>query len=544
MTIRNSLILPILIIALLFGSLPARSAKLVSVNAAGTAAGNSQSFNASLSANGRFVAFQSTATDLVPGGTPRGEIFVRDLLTGTTVLASVNVPPYIGMPAHPRLSADGRYLSYQRPTCTFIICPTADIFVRDLQVGVTTLVSVGLDGLPAGGGVPEISQDGRHVAFASASANLVPNDSNGTVDIFVRDLDAGITRLVSVNAAGAGSGNGLSGPPSLSADGRFVAFQSDASDLVAGDTNGRGDVFVRDIQAGITYLASINATGTGSGNSGSGFVTLSADGSRVAFGSDASDLVATDTNGDFDVFVRDLPSGPTRLVSLNLAGTDSGNDSSFRGYLTYSGRFVAFQSFANDLVNNDPNISQQDVFLRDVDAGVTRLASVNTSGTSSFFSRSELFLRSFEGVAGFEVASDDGRFVVFSSDAPGLVSGVSPACPFTPCEQIYRRDFQAGVTTLLSVDPTGSMTGNDTPESFGGLISADGRVAIFETSASNLTPLPDTNGFTDVFFDGEPLGPSIVEVPTLGSAGLALLTLLTAGLGIRSLRRRSLEGGR
>src|SRR4029079_8839144 len=107
----------------------------------------------------------------------------------------------------------------------------------------------------------EISQDGRHVAFASASANLVPNDSNGTLDVFVRDLDAGITRLVSVNAAGAGSGNGLSSGPALSADGRFVAFQSEASDLVTGDANGRGDVFVRDIQAGITYLASINATG-------------------------------------------------------------------------------------------------------------------------------------------------------------------------------------------------------------------------------------------------------------------------------------------
>ena len=129
MIIRNPLVLPVLVIALLLGSLPARAAKLVSINAAGTAAGNSSSANASLSANGRFVAFQSSATDLVPGGTTGANIFVRDLLTGTTVLASVNTPPHIGSPGGPRISADGRYVAYQRATCLSPLCPTFDVFV-------------------------------------------------------------------------------------------------------------------------------------------------------------------------------------------------------------------------------------------------------------------------------------------------------------------------------------------------------------------------------------------------------------------------------
>src|SRR5262249_31356906 len=177
-----------------------------------------------------------------------------------------------------------------------------------------------------------------------------------------------VTELVSINRTGTSSGNSLSaGNPVLSADGRFVAFGSLASDLVTTDTNGRGDVFVRDLQTGTTILVSVNRTGTDSGNSDSSSVyVLSADGQVVAFFSEASDLVANDTNGSQDVFVRDLQKGTTTLVSVNRAGTDSGNSGSFGSLaLSADGGFVAFISDASDLVATDTN-GVTNVFVRPV----------------------------------------------------------------------------------------------------------------------------------------------------------------------------------
>ena len=173
----------------------------------------------------------------------------------------------------------------------------------------------------------------------------------------------GTTTLASVNRTGTNGGNDDSFLPALSADGRFLAFGSDASDLVVTDTNGRADMFVRDLQKRTTTLASVNRGGTDSANSGSfGSPALSADGRFVAFTSTASDLVATDTNGESDVFVRDLQTGTITLVSVNGAGTDSGNRGSSSPLLSADGRFVAFGSIASDLVATDTN-GNQDVFV-------------------------------------------------------------------------------------------------------------------------------------------------------------------------------------
>jgi Tol biopolymer transport system component len=522
--------LSLILLSCLLAAAPLAGAELVSLNALGTAAGNGQSFNASLSADGRFVAFQSSATDLVPGGTTGLNIFVRDLLTGVTVLASVNDPPYIGIPEFPHISADGRYVAYERSTCAFFFCPTFDVFVRDLQAATTTLVSVDQNGMPGHGDRPVISADGRHVAFIGIGNNFVPNDTNGVNDVFVRDLDAGITRLASINAAGTATGNGASRDPALSADGRFVAFASDASDLVAGDGNGATDVFWRDLQAGVTRLVSINVAGTGSGTGGlgipgSGTPMISADGSRVSFVSNAGDLVPTDTNQESDVFLRDLPDGPTRLVSVNEAGTDSIPNGSGRAYLTPNGRFVAFDAFP-------------EVYLRDVDAGTTQLVSVHTASLPGADNDSELFIP-FDNPAGFQVASGDGRFVVFTSSAQNLVSGVSYPCGLEPCYQVYLRDLRAGTTRLLSATPAGDMAGNQgvAIDSSYSQISEDGRVVLFDSPASNLSRQPDTNNAEDVFSVGAPAPIAIAAVPTLSGVGLALLAMMIAALGLWSLRR-------
>ncbi|PYU86903.1 MAG: hypothetical protein DMG08_29045, partial [Acidobacteria bacterium] len=143
-------------------------------------------------------------------------------------------------------------------------------------------------------------------SFLSGASDLVASDTNFNIDVFVRDLKTGTTTLVSVNSAGTGSGNSDSSANVMSADGRFVAFHSGASDLVPSDTNGTEDVFVRDLKTGATTLVSVNNAGTGSGNSFSDSPVISADGRFVAFRSGASNLVANDTNGNFDVFVRSL----------------------------------------------------------------------------------------------------------------------------------------------------------------------------------------------------------------------------------------------
>ena len=242
--------------------------------------------------------------------------------------------------------------------------------------GTAILVSVNLSGTDAGNGgafsyANSISANGRYVVFTSDSSDLAITDTNGTSDVFVRDLADGTTKLVSINLTATDSGNGSCTNPYISANGRYVAFQSDASDLVVTDTNGTSDVFVRDLVAGTTALVSESTAGTDSGNGYSGGRGISADGRYVTFHSDANDLVVTDTNGSSDVFVRDTVAGTTSLVSINSGEIDSGNGESYARAISDDGRYVAFDSLASDLVVTDTN-GAEDVFVRDMVSSTAR----------------------------------------------------------------------------------------------------------------------------------------------------------------------------
>jgi Tol biopolymer transport system component len=210
-----------------------------------------------------------------------------------------------------------------------------------------------------------ISADGRYLAFYSNADDLVATDTNGTWDVFVRDIQSETTTLVSVNKDGTDSGNDYSMVSAISADGRYVAFSSIADDLVATDTNGKMDVFVRDLQSGTTTLVSVNKDGTDSGTHGSHYPEISADGRFVTFYSLADNLVATDNNAMGDTFVRDLQSRTTTLVSVNKEGTDSANGHSNPSMISADGRVVAFQSDADDLATADTN-GMEDVFAVEV----------------------------------------------------------------------------------------------------------------------------------------------------------------------------------
>jgi hypothetical protein len=234
--------------------------------------------------------------------------------------------------------------------------------VHDRQTGATTRVSVssvGGQGNDFSSG-PALSADGRYVAFESTASNLVAGDTNGSGDVFVHDRQTGATTRVSVSSTGE-QGNGNSFRAALSADGRYVAFESTASNLVAGDTNGTSDIFVHDRQTGATTRVSVSSAGE-QGNNNSFRSALSANGRYVAFYSLASNLVAGDTNGRWDVFVHDRQTGVTRRVSVSSAGVQGNHDSMWPA-LSADGRYVAFDSVASNLVPGDTN-ETWDVFIR------------------------------------------------------------------------------------------------------------------------------------------------------------------------------------
>jgi Tol biopolymer transport system component len=213
---------------------------------------------------------------------------------------------------------------------------------------------------------PAISADGRFIAFEAGATNLVVDDTNGARDIFVHDRQTGITERVSVDSAG-NEGNNDSGGGAITADGRYVAFGSGASNLIPDDTNDASDIFVHDRQTGITERVSVDSAGSeanaGSGG-GSRSTAISADGRFIAFESGATNLISDDTNSASDIFVHDRQTGITERVSVDSAGNEGNHDSEWFD-ISADGRFVAFQSYASNLVPDDTN-GNYDIFVHDL----------------------------------------------------------------------------------------------------------------------------------------------------------------------------------
>ncbi len=318
----------------------------------GGALANGPSGNPTVSADGRFVAFSSVATNLVAGGCTSGirQIYVRDRQTGVSTCVSVDAAgaPGDGTSSLPALSADGRFVAFES-TATNLTAPCSgdsQVYVHDRATRTTTCVSVG--GAGAGNGAsgrPAISGDGRLVAFQSAAGNLAsPCGGAGGMQVFVRDRSAGTTTCVST--AGGVAGNGASANPSLSGDGRFVAFDSAAKNLVAPCMTATRQVFVHDRTSLATTCESV-APGGAPGTGPSEAPRLSADGTRVAFQSAATNLASPCTTGIVQVFVRDRSAGVTRCASVK--GGSAGNGPSVSAVLSGNGQLVAFSSGATNL---------------------------------------------------------------------------------------------------------------------------------------------------------------------------------------------------
>ena len=339
-----------------------------------------------ISANGRYVVFQSNAPNLVAGDTNRLEdVFLRDRASGVTKRLSVGAHSQAnGASEFAAISANGRYVAFQSMASNLVARDTnhsVDVFVRDLATGKTSRVNVSSRGAQAGcrgwceSTHPSLSTDGRYVAFESSATNLVRGDTNKLADVFVRDRRTGRTERVSVTSkgkqAGADRTNNGSNAPSISGDGRYVAFHSADSNLVPGDTNRTFDIFVHDRKTGRTTRISVSSAGRQANGESVSAPSFSADGRYVAFNSLATNLVPGDTkdNDILDVFVRDLRAGTTTIASLGSAGQHGGDSSSVSGIAFSSDdQMLAFSSFAPNFVPGDTN-GTADAFLREFKAG-------------------------------------------------------------------------------------------------------------------------------------------------------------------------------
>lgn len=351
--------------------------------------GNAASYNPTISGDGRYVVYDSYATNLVPGDTNRqGDVFLYDRNARTTTRISMG---YDGSQTDAEsgfgvISEDGNVIGFESRATNImkgVKSAATQLYAYDRAKKTTDLVTTAFLGGPAssGSGALSLSNDGRYVAFSSSSTDLVPYDVNQHDDIFVRDRQTKTTRRVSVNSVG-GESNGTSAEPAISGDGRYVAFESEATNLLGidptfqddpksiinpegkldtGDTNGVPDVFLHDMQTGSTERVSISATGE-QANADSYAASISEDGRYVAFVSLATNLVLGDTNGVREVFVRDRRKHTTIRVAMSDAGLQ-GNKLSVMPAISRDGSVVVFASDASNLVLGDTN-HDTDIFLR------------------------------------------------------------------------------------------------------------------------------------------------------------------------------------
>jgi Tol biopolymer transport system component len=419
---------------------------LVSAAANGEPSNGLSSFGLSVSASGRYVAFASMATNLEPSDPdPIVDIYVKDLVTGGVELASRTAG---GVKAN----------------------------------AISTR--------------PSISADGRRVAFLSAADNLSPDDTDGFVDVYVKDLRTGELTLASRTETGV-KANGGSDSVALSGDGSTVAFGSNATNLAPGVTDGESHVYVKRLDTGALTRVDGGTITRPDEQVGARGPALSADGWTVAFVTDASGIDPADSDQRADVYVRDLRSGRIRLASINEAGV-KGDQPSTGASLSADGHLVAFETASANLVAEDQD-DNWDVYVKHVPGGSLRLASTDVAGTKA------------NRGAGYPSLSPDGRYLAFSSDATNFGIETPPLV-----RQIYRKDLVTGVLDPVSVAAGGGPAGDYL--SIDPSISAGGEVVAFLSPSTNLVPDGD-NRVADVFaklFAPVPGPPPDTTPPTAG----------------------------
>lgn len=410
-----------------------------------------RSFTGIVSGDGHYVLFTSASGSLVPGDTNGVEdVFVHDNISATTERVSIDSAEVeaAGSSGSRAISFDGRYVAFNSDANNLVpndTNQTFDVFVRDRITGTTERVSVDTSGNEGNGlsWAAAITGNGRYVVLASEASNLVPSDTNKHMDVFIHDRSTGETERVSVDSAGNEAVAGAEGDAEISADGRYVVFQSEASDLVDGDTNAEADIFVRDRTAGITERVSVDSVGTQAEGGASWWADISAEGRLVSFTSYAGNLVpgiSPTCNGLAiscgHVYVHDRATGSTQAATVSSTGILANSQSCCES-ISADGRFVAFYSYATNLVLGDASecVGQPpgrcpDAFVHDLLTGVTTLISVSADGGHA------------DGATWSAAINADGRFVSFESFAANLVSDDTNVCSDQPsCLDVFVRDL-------------------------------------------------------------------------------------------------------
>lgn len=398
---------------------PPPATKFIRASAWGDIEGNGDSSGVSVSSDGRYIAFTSFADNLVEGEDDTNnasDVFIKDTETGniSRVSKAWNGDQGNNHSRTPSISGDGRYVAFESYADNLVAENDTnnrmDIFVRDTVDNTTIRVSIASDGEQGNkdSNDPDISEDGRYVVFETLATNFLDVYFNNNLQhVYRHDLTTGNTECVSLRTDNTYPGNKFDINPSISSDGRYVAFESFSNNLVENDINSRTDVFVRDMTNQTTTLVSKASDGS-QGDDESNNPSISGDGSKIAFASKASNFWPNDTNTyKHDVFIHYTGSGNTTCLSLNTQGDPAG--ASYHPDISSDGRYVAFQSYSDDIKAEDDN-GFADVFLYNLDAGPVELITIFDDGNQPNNHTYEPKL------------SSDGVFLAFSSRADNIVS--------------------------------------------------------------------------------------------------------------------------
>jgi Tol biopolymer transport system component len=432
--------------------------------------------------DGRYVAFLSSARNLVAQPTSTREAYLRDTLLGVTYLASVGAHDWIGSNSEVyshQLSADGRYVAYQANSA--MLANSAFILRYSLASGLTDLVTSNAV-TPIWGQrevrTLDMTPDGRFVAFVGRPDATVQTTNQ---PVFRWDGQTGITILASPDLINSPPAPGMADWPVIDPTGQFIAFASSAAYLTTNVIAGEFHLYLRDIQAGTTRLLDLGTNGGGSAKSFLSAPCFSTDGRWLAFDCSDADLVPNDNNQAYDVFVSDLSTGALEMESVRQpllpSQTAPGNSARPTAAVSADGRFIAFASNARNLTPNS-STALQALYLRDQLAGTNLLVSADTNGYAAT-----------GGWSTEPAISADGRFVAFTSGATNLAPGDTTSMP-SPRSNVFVRDMQMGTNYLVSVNVTGTGAG-DRP-SYSPRISSSGGQVLFRSQASSLASTSTT----------------------------------------------------
>jgi Tol biopolymer transport system component len=420
----------------------------------------------------------SVPVDAAPPNTKTKRVSVR----------SNGVEALDGDSASPDISANGRFVVFQSSASNLVRNDdngAPDIFVHDRQTGKTRRISVKSNGQEAEvGGTssdPDMTPNGRFIVFDSSAENLVPNDDNSAVDVFIHDRNTGKTRRVSVKSNGDQAEVGDSTDPVISDSGKLIAFTSLDEDLVPNDDNAFSDVFLHNRRTGKTRRVSVASNGDQTEEGANYSAAISGNGRVIAFTATGDDLAPNDANTIVDVLVRDLKTKETRLVSLRSNGDQGTGGDSSDPELSFKGLVVAFESHAIDLVPSDGN-DAEDIFVHSRITKKTRLVSVNSAGDEGNGSSEDLDM------------TNNGRFISFESSADNLV-----AADDNNHEDCFVYDRKTKKMRRISLRNNGNeslVDGSDDPD-----ISAGAKFGAFESGATDLVP-NDGNVYRDIFVRG------------------------------------------